>query len=821
MELSDRFDAWLQDLDVPASEGKLARLDRENRRIRRGRPAKKKPSALRAQALYAKGLAKPFAHNVAPLTGLRSATAPDVGTLGAHPSAPRLLPKRKRHARLPELEGAEARPQGGSTLPARSFPLGGPTGADACAKLQRQLAEAASMEHSGDPDLGPGYAVWGLVPDGVAARAPPTLAVVSNPPTLVWRDGRERAGGPSLVARSWTWGADADGHRGWLGLGDDEKRAIEQRLLGARLAAPRSLGDEEADEDGRRRSAARRGLHRRPLVGLDGAPVVVLKFADGGANGSVGMEARAAGDRVEAEAHPATFDGHRRRGSTTGHACAFYRSPLAARCALKALFDVEPHGDDARGRYGVALQAYVKPKGPSAWMVRAVVDAGGGGGGAPGPGPWRRGDGSKHRGAQPYCWVFSDGDPVATDSARATRPEAPAAAAAPPRCSIVKSVPTAASWRGPKAAAAAALHGINALLPPSLCLRSLAADFVQDEDGRWWMLQIKAARPRRDGADLGDAWRAGKVPGAVAVVTERASPTQAPADDHLLHGNQSLHHYEETCEAELATIAAAGATSDRPCAGQYCDLPVPRAHRHVYGDTLHQGARFSVPRKVVFDKPRADDAGAPPPDASVTRLITMTRRERLSLYDTIHVCACCHFQYVGPPRALNVPRPVDPAAIGAAVDGIVDAARDRDPAERPDDPPPPAFAVPPALADDDDDDDDDDDGAAKDAEIAELRAEISALRGALPREPTPRAPTPPPTPPPPNAAATLLAAMDDIDAIHSQATATMETAMEHHFRNAASFLDDLDATMATALRDGYGAAPPADDYADDDFEAPG
>ncbi|KAH8052790.1 hypothetical protein JL722_9924 [Aureococcus anophagefferens] len=475
MELSDRFDAWLQDLDVPASEGKLARLDRENRRIRRGRPAKKKPSALRAQALYAKGLAKPFAHNVAPLTGLRSATAPDLG-------------------------------------------------------------------------LGRG-------------RRPP----------------------------------------GWLGLGDDEKRAIEQRLLGARLAAPRSLGDEEADEDGRRRSAARRGLHRRPLVGLGGAPVVVLKFADGGENGSVGMEARAAGDRVEAEAHPATFDGHRRRGSTTGHACAFYEP--ARRCALKALFDVEPHGDDARGKYGVALQAYVKPKGPS--------------------------------------------------------------------------VPTAASWRGPKAAAAAALQGVNGLLPPSLCLRSLAADFVQDEDGRWWMLQIKAARPRRDGADLGDAWRAGKVPGAVAVVPERASPARAPADDHLLRDNQSLHRYEET---------------DRPCAGQYCDLPVPKAHRHVYGDTLHQGARFSVPRKVVFDKPRADDATAPPPDASVTRLITMTRRERLSLYDTIHVCACCHFQYVGPPRALNVPRPADPAAIGAAVDGIVDAARDRDPAERPDDPPPPAFA---------------------------------------------------------------------------------------------------------------------------------
>ncbi|KAH8091963.1 hypothetical protein JL720_5539 [Aureococcus anophagefferens] len=654
MELSDRFDAWLQDLDVPASEGKLARLDRENRRIRRGRPAKKKPSALRAQALYAKGLAKPFAHNVAPLTGLRSATAPDVGTLGAHrrrrgscrsgrgtrcpSSRARRRGAGRQHAARAELPSAARR----APTPAR--------GSSASWPRPRAWSTRATRTRPGSPG--------GLVPGG-APRAP-TLAVVCNPPTLVWRDGRERAGGPSLVARSWAWGATRTA-TGLARPGDDE-RAIEQRLLGARLAAPRSLGDEEADEDGRRRSAARRGLHRRPLVGLDGAPVAVLKFADGGANGSVGMEARAAGDRVEAEAHPrpstATGAAARRRATR-----AFYRARRAAR--LKALFDVEPHGDDARGKYGVALQAYVKPKGPSAWMVRAVVDAGGGGGAraralAPG-------DGSKHRGAQPYCWVFSDGDPVATDSARATRPEAPAAAAAPPRCSI----------------------GVNGLLPPSLCLRSLAADFVQDEDGRWWMLQIKAARAR-DGADLGDAWRAGKVPGAVAVVPERASPARAPADDHLLRDNQSLHRYEETCEAELATIAAAGATSDRPCAGQYCDLPVPKAHRHVYGDTLHQGARFSVPRKVVFDKPRADDATAPPPDASVTRLITMTRRERLSLYDTIHVCACCHFQYVGPRAQRAETR--GPRAIGAAVDGIVDAARDRDPAERPDDPPPPAFA---------------------------------------------------------------------------------------------------------------------------------
>ncbi|KAH8045695.1 hypothetical protein JL722_14081 [Aureococcus anophagefferens] len=403
------------------------------------------------------------------------------------------------------------------------------------------------------------------------------------------------------------------------------------------------------------------------------------------------MEARAAGDRVEAEAHPrpstATGAAARRRATR-----AFYEP---ARLRLKALFDVEPHGDDAQGKYGVALQAYVKPKGPSAWMVRAVVDAGGGGGGA-GPG-LARGDGSKHRGAQPYCWVFSDGDPVATDSARAAEAPAPRRRAA---AVLHRQVRAGGVLARAQAAAAAALQGVNGLLPPSLCLRSLAADFVQDEDGRW-----------------------------------------------------------------------SSSTS------------------------------------------RARHATAPPPDASVTRLITMTRRERLSLYDTIHVCACCHFQYVGP-RALNVRDPRT-RAIGAAVDGIVDAARDRDPAERPDDPPPPAFAVPPALADDDDDDD-----AAKDAEIAELSGDLGAPRRAAPRADAAGA----------DAAADAaaaerggdaLAAMDDIDAIHSQATATMETAMEHHCRNAASFLDDLDATMATALRDGYGAAPPNDDDADDAFEAPG
>ena len=60
--------------------------------------------------------------------------------------------------------------------------------------------------------------------------------------------------------------------------------------------------------------------------------------------------------------------------------------------------------------------------------------------------------------------------------------------------------------------------------------------------------------------------------------------------------------------------------------------------------------------------------------------------------------------------------------------------------------------------------------------------------------------------------------MDDIDAIHTQATATMETAMEHHFKNAASFLDDLDKTMESALLEGRGGAAATTD--DDDASSP-
>ncbi|KAH8045416.1 hypothetical protein JL720_16693 [Aureococcus anophagefferens] len=468
---------------------KLARLDRENRRIRRGRPAKKKPSALRAQALYAKGLAKPFAHNVAPLTGLRSATAPDGharrarrrrgscrsgrGTRGC-PSSRAGAAAGRQHAARAELP---RRPDGRRRLRAAPAPAG------------------RGREHGalGRPALGrpPSGASR---PDG--ARAPPTLAVVCNPPTLVWRDGRERAGGPSLVARSWAWGADADGHRAGSPRRRRE-RAIEQRLPrgSRRRGVWATRRPTRTGAAGARRGAGSTGGRSWDST----ARRSPSSFADGGENGSVGMEARAAGDRVEAEAHPATFDGHRRRGSTTATRGAFYRSPLAA-LRLKALFDVEPHGDDARGKYGVALQAYVKPKGPSAWMVRAVVDAGGGGGGAPGPGPWRRATARSTAAPSPTAGS-SDGDPWRR-TARATRPE-----------------------RRPR-------------------------------------------RPRRRGA-----------------------PSSEPPP---LRG--------DAARPSVATIAAAG--DERPALGQYCDLPVPKAHRHVYGDTLHQGARFSVPRKVVFDKPR-------------------------------------------------------------------------------------------------------------------------------------------------------------------------------------------------------------------------
>ena len=124
-------------------------------------------------------------------------------------------------------------------------------------------------------------------------------------------------------------------------------------------------------------------------------------------------------------------------------------------------------------------------------------------------------------------------------------------------------MPNAAAWLAPKAMAAAALHGLNAHLPPSLYARSLAADFVQDDDGSWWMLQVRAHRLEHDKNDLGAAWRHraarqakdGAQQAEALKVAPRGKGRKKPLSA-APHENQTLLHYAATCESEMADLGA-------------------------------------------------------------------------------------------------------------------------------------------------------------------------------------------------------------------------------------------------------------------------
>mmetsp|Transcript_28529 Transcript_28529/g.86060 ORF Transcript_28529/g.86060 Transcript_28529/m.86060 type:complete len:733 (+) Transcript_28529:787-2985(+) len=637
-----------------------------------------------------------------------------------------------------------------------------------------------SVERSVSPaqaaleDFAPGHACWGLVPDRVPCRAPATLAVVARPPTLLWHDA---APDGMLERRAWRWDPES---RGWGGLDKLTAKGIERRLCGAVEFADEFAGDDEA---GRRAARKHRG-------GAGRRPIAVLKVAPGAA--SVAGDARRAADNAEGDAITAPAG-----GSPAGHSCSFYRTAKAARAACRALLRNEPQGSPAvqRGAAAVALQRYVAPKGPAAWMVRAVVDAGAASnvgkardqGSAPvnlTPGPWAHGDATKPRPAPPRAWVFNEAhEPVCVSSQRCLGINGSA-----PPCSVVTSVPGSGAWRDAKAAAAALLGALNRTLPPSLSIQTLAADFVQDDRGSWWLLQIRGCRGRSSKFDLGKAWR-GVVPAA--------SPPPRPDD----------------------VAEAAGDASGPPCSGEWCDVEVPESEKHRYQDALARGLRFAVPRRALLDFPRDGDA----PDVTA-RMAGMSKRERLALYDTIKCCANCHFIYSGPKRT-RVDSREAAAAISAAVDGVVDAAADRprpspanakSPNARSTDAISPDATLasatspnaksPPVLTSP---------VRTRDEEIEDLRRQIRELKGASPEKPIFEGPTlgaalddmaalASEKQRSPDAAATLRAAMSDIDAIYGAASASMDVAMDAHFKNAASFLDDLDAAWEGAYNKGAG-----------------
>eukprot|EP00752_Nemacystus_decipiens_P013077 g11566.t1 len=105
-----------------------------------------------------------------------------------------------------------------------------------------------------------------------------------------------------------------------------------------------------------------------------------------------------------------------------------------------------------------AIQKYVRPKGPLAWVVRVV---------------WRRNQ-------DPFCWILSVPDPAITsDISRGG----------------VRSIAGRVGWEAPKAFVAdmvAALELAESAPASTIPLRFslMAVDLIEDRKGKWWLTQV-------------------------------------------------------------------------------------------------------------------------------------------------------------------------------------------------------------------------------------------------------------------------------------------------------------------------------------------
>ncbi|KAJ1462010.1 hypothetical protein M885DRAFT_610903 [Pelagophyceae sp. CCMP2097] len=631
----ERFDQWLQDVET------------ENPALRRRGPKRRPRGKVRQQKLSSLALARPFASRSAPTLDY-SKSAGDAATPTRFPLQP-----------APREQAAAA-----------------------ALRLQSALAAAAAL-----PGFEAGHSLWALLPQRLAVRVPPTLALVGD--KLVWcdvLDGR-------LVRTVW----DFEGGK-WRGLGKRERATMERRLS-TRLQPAAKRADSDDDDDGEQ---SRRG---RALRRLSTGPIAVLKVAPG-----------------------ACFRGRVGDAAPSGQTTEVLHDGSAVQAALAALLDGGPAvGSASMCAASVVLQAYVRPKGPSAWVVRAVVPGDAArvkSGGKPlnlnhaAPDADRR---------LPYAWVVSDVDPFVTASNCRG-------------CTVVRSVPSAASWAEPKALARRALQGVAAAVGRRF--DELAADFVQDQGGEWWLLQLKGYK-LADGKAIGNR--------AIEQALEQAS------------GHTAKRAVVDECASRAPADDDSNQPAERACCGDACSQPIPAADAHAYEGV--RGAPYSLPRKVIVE------ARATSEEEAFKTYSNMSKRDRLTFYDNVHVCAACHYAYVGRERLHNVKAAAlrKPRYDEVLREARADAALPQIARRRADATP----ATSPVAA-----------SRAKtklQADDGPSEAAVAAADEDVPSDDR-------------GAAEILMAAMTDIDAIHSQATAAMSASAV----SAAQFLSDLDALTSSA-----------------------
>jgi hypothetical protein len=237
----------------------------------------------------------------------------------------------------------------------------------------------------------------------------------------------------------------------------------------------------------------------------------------------------------------------------------------------------------------ITVQKYVKPKSQQPWIVRAV-----------------------YQDQKPgYAWVITghDGHFIREYTQK--------------NCSIVKST-TANTWPRPRAMLERMVHSIEEV--QQLNFTEMAADFLQDSNGSWWLLQVKSF----------------KLNPKVSAFMKLKRETGAP------HGAAQ----GSFGGSEFASKEKIGKNGTFKCSGEFCSALTTAASRLLAKHT--SSVPRLLPHKVLLlDRFHAQNAPTSDEDevhesAAVreTRFLqSLSRLERNKLYNQVTVCEECYAMY--------------------------------------------------------------------------------------------------------------------------------------------------------------------------------
>jgi len=231
------------------------------------------------------------------------------------------------------------------------------------------------------------------------------------------------------------------------------------------------------------------------------------------------------------------------------------------------------------GRTGSGLQSFLRPKGPSAWIVRVV---------------WRPGD-------KVYTWVINDTDPFVTNTSN------------PDACSIVKSTGLA-SWSQCKKGTADLVAALQERL--QLRFTEFVADFVEAEDGHWWLIKVKAFRYE---------------------ISKEGEPVQVPAEiDKKCPGAYCKEKKKEEKETPVNELPYKVIFLDRLFMHYLTKILNSENTSKDYSSNLKDDPAFEAFQKAEEDLKLA-----------------LKQRDSTKLYNTAKVCSFCYQKYMEHQRVMQ------------------------------------------------------------------------------------------------------------------------------------------------------------------------